>query len=101
MRKRKCLVQLVVMLLVPALAKAQFGFEEVEEDYKGKFLGEFNSYHHQVKNNEKSGWQLAKIGTPFRLAERSTQSMPTSCSSRTLSTMGTERWGKLYGLAYR
>ena len=27
---------------------AQFGFEEEEEEYKGRLIGTFNSYHHQV-----------------------------------------------------
>ncbi|XP_040568677.1 protein Skeletor, isoforms B/C [Lepeophtheirus salmonis] len=40
--------QLLLFLSLLGLLEAQFGFEEEHEEYKGKFIGSFNSYHHQV-----------------------------------------------------
>ena len=36
------------VLLYPSGSMAQFGFEEDVEEYKGRLVGTFNSYHHQV-----------------------------------------------------
>ena len=37
-----------LLLLHPSRVSAQFGFEEEVEEYKGRLIGTFNSYHHQV-----------------------------------------------------
>ena len=37
-----------LLLLHPSRVFAQFGFEEEVEEYKGRLIGTFNSYHHQV-----------------------------------------------------
>ena len=37
-----------LLLLQPSRVFAQFGFEEEVEEYKGRLIGTFNSYHHQV-----------------------------------------------------
>ena len=36
------------VLLLSSGSVAQFGFEEDVEEYKGRLVGTFNSYHHQV-----------------------------------------------------
>ncbi len=46
-RKLRPAALLLCLFLLPA-AEAQFGFEEQEEEYKGRFIASFNSYHHQV-----------------------------------------------------
>ena len=38
----------LTLLLVSCPCIGQHGFEEEDTEYKGKFVGEFNSYHHQV-----------------------------------------------------
>ena len=45
--RRRRVQALILILLAPA-ALGQFGFEEEEEEYKGRFIASFNSYHHQV-----------------------------------------------------
>ena len=39
---------LAVISQFPAGGRAQFGFEEESEVYKGRLIGTLNSYHHQV-----------------------------------------------------
>lgn len=47
-RKKAIFNWCVTSLLALGVVKAQFGFEEEEEGYQGRFIGSFNSYHHQV-----------------------------------------------------
>ena len=50
-RKQSCLLVLLLVLLeCSSLVQCQFGFEEEAEEYKGRFIAAFNSYHHQVRD---------------------------------------------------